>query len=293
MKEKKKTWADYEQEQMAQLESLSMHGDLVAFFNSKEEAENHVRQLYFLGRNDPIVQHYQALKPRNKKAIEKLVATLSGGREHQGFNLQVYLYWVTKHTSDENKLRQIDYARQIVERDIAELKSYDMYELNTPTKINHRLNDFKKTAKFSNDALVPTLCDDLLVSKELILTGRGMVEDVKDEILQMFIGDTAFTKTLQRFPAPSVREAYSEFAKHIGKTWDEIVDKKYVILNFTRGYEFLKKTAKELVDYMIEELYFQQMELEEAHQKVEAAFFEQMLKNGGAVEIDPDEDPNE
>ncbi len=293
MESKKKTWVDYEQEQMEQLESLSMYGDLVVFFNSKEEAENHVRQLYFGGKSDPIAQHYQALNLRNKKAIEKMVATLSGGREHQGFNLQVYLYWVTKHTSDENKLRQIDYARQIVERDIAELKSYDIFELNTPTKMNHRLNDFKKTAKFTNYALVPTICDDLLVSEELILTGRGMVEDVKDEILQMFIRDTTFTKTLQRFPALSVREAYTEFAKHIGKTWDEIVDKEYVILNFTRGYEFLKKDAKELVDYMIEELYSQQVELEEAHQKVEAAFFEQMLKNGGAKEIAPDEDPNE
>ncbi len=293
MESKKKTWADYEQEQMEQLESLSMYGDLVAFFNSKEEAENHVRQLYFWGRNDPIAQHYQALNLRSKKAIEKLVATLSGGREHQGFNLQVYLYWVTKHSSDEYKLRQIDYARQIVKRNIKELIGYDESNKISPTEMNRRLKYFKKTAKIAKEELVPTICDDLLVGEELILTGCGMVEDVKDEILQMFISDTAFTKTLQRLPAPSVREAYTEFAKHIGKTWDDIVNKEYVILNFTRGYEFLKKAAKELVDYMIEELYAQQLELEEAHQKVEAAFFEQMLKNGGAIEIDSEDNPNE
>lgn len=309
-----------------ELETHSIYGKLVTICKSKEDIAGHVRQLVFPEMESDIAKRYHSLNLAYKRLVGKMVDELIAYRENHGFNLSVYLYWlenqsfpnvrksiIAEHFFVAHYDDLIDYTREhITDPYNGEYESEIPFD--SSLAIANRIRSLTNSKKIKPDTkLFQVLQNNLLFSPELITEGRGEIYGVNEEIMKRYDEldiedefykdvrddfDTNGTGELESHLIESVKNPWEDFAKRIGKTWDEIKETEYAVINYSYGYMFLNKSpikgAKELVDYMIEQLYAQQTEHEkvlqendEAHKKIEAAFFEQILKNGGATEETP------
>lgn len=272
------TWrAEYPE--IAELDQLS-NSELVAVYDTKEEADKHIKQQVFSNMQRKTAKHYRSLSPRNRETINKLIQKFVGTTEHQGFNLDAFLFWMEKSGVD-----LLAIATHIADAEMREVIGY-IQEVPDPKDIARRIEYFKGTKTLQTNEkgtvnVVNALSNSIIFSPELILKGCGILELVKPDVLKKYNESPDFylprrdrgTGTL----IVPVREELSDFAKYIGRTWDEIVDVKYGVIDYTYGYKFLEDakdtSKKEMVDYLIEELYSQEQALkrsERATKKLKA-----------------------
>lgn len=279
--------------EMKRLQELSIYGELVSIRSHQEMLNDHTRQLVFKDMASEVALCYRSLNTRNKKIVGMLVSALSK-TEHQGFNLKMFLYWMA-HNESEDKVEQLAIAKHIVAIGDPVLVNRNMEEDYTTGYINNRIRDFQGNKKLTKDApLFRAICDNLLISPELLLEGCGTIECVKPEILAEYEMHTDFhqegrsmkrinnnTKKQEYLLTRSVREELEQFAKHLGKTWEDVVDVQYGVINYTYGYMLLKENNKAVVDYLITELHSQQLEHEEELQLAYRGVFEAAAEFGG------------
>lgn len=264
---------------MEKLRKLSI-GDLIAVYNSKEEAVQHTRQQLFKDMQSDIAKLYRGLNTSSRKIINGLIAKLTDNEEHQGFNLNVFLYWM-----ELNGVEVADLATYFLdtnEKDIIYSSDDNLNNVQRaklkPAEIKRRIEYFfgskqyREKSKSGKSGLtyVKALSNAVLFDPALVLNGHGTMELVKPEVLEEYDkspdfyldGRDAETGAL----CETIRTELENFAEYIDKSWDEIVDTKYGVINYTYGYRFFEESKddskKKIVDYMIRQLYSLQKKYE-------------------------------
>ena len=249
--EKKETSKEYN---AAYLKKVSIYGGVLSFFNSEEEAKAFTRQFYFSDFNSSAALHYTSLSEKNRNLIGRLANKLSRGREHRGFNLYLYLYWLTKSYESEPKLTiaQISKNLQMVDNELFDYCSVSIW-LN---KIQDRPNLHENSKYFGY------LKDNLLFSTELITKGVGYIDIVKPNIVEEYYNYSeastkhrAYDDDIESLTGISVREKLERFAAYTGRKWEELVDRYYCAISYTYSYASLDESSQKLVDEFIEMLY--------------------------------------
>lgn len=283
-------WEIKEHLEIEPLEKYSIYGELVTYSKSFEKISTRTRQLVFQDMECEIAKHYLALNERSKRIVGAIVNNLTKGKEHQGFNLKLFLYWMANNAS-EHTVEQKAIAKHFVATDGERWQ--DENEVRYPSKeINRRINALKNGESFQyskekkefKSPYIQLLCDNFLISVELLTSGFGEVECVKQEILDEYEKNPELykigrkTKILNYYRkyyqdsaedvlAVSVREKLKQIAILTKRTWTEVADIQYGIINYTYAYRLLEESSdqskKELVDDLIEELYSQQKKYED------------------------------
>lgn len=238
----------------AYLEKVSMYGGLLSFFGSEKEAKSFSRQFYFPNFDSNAALHYTALSDRNRNLIGRLASKLSREREHRGFNLYLYLYWLTKAYKSSPKL-----TNSLISKNLhmvySELKGYD--------SVSIWLNDIQDRPNLHENRKYYTyLKNNLLFSTELITKGVGHIDIVKPHVVKEYYNHSEIYKEdriidddTEYMIGISVREKLERLAAYTGRRWEELVDRKYCAINYTYSYAFLDESSRELVDEFIEVLY--------------------------------------
>lgn len=249
-------------------------GELVAVYDSKEKAQQHIRQQFFKDMQSKTARQYHDLSASNRKIINGLIGQLTNGEEHQGFNLNVFLYWmelsgVTLHDIALHFLNAN--VKDVIYSNNVDFEDY--FERLDAKEIKRRIDYSFGSKHFKNQGgvnYVKALSDCLLFAPELILDGHGTMEWVKQEVLEEYDKSPDFYELARDGDTgellDTIKNELENFAEHLNKQWNEIVDTKYGVINYTYGYRFLEESKDEskkaIVDYMIERLYFQQREYE-------------------------------
>lgn len=307
MDKRKEKYPDLEE-----LHKLSI-GDLVAVYDSKEEAERHTRQQLFTEMQGEVAKLYHSLNTSSRKIINGLIAKLTNSdeHEHQGFNLSVFLYWMelsgvtvtdlATYFRDAN-VKDIIYSAKD-EKDAVEREKLKTADIKRRIEYFFGSKEFRLSRKSGRggSTYVNALSDCLLFESELILHGYGKIEWVKPEVLEEYDKSPDFYLDGRNVETgvlcEPIRTELENFAEYIGKSWDEIVDTKYGVINYTYGYRFLEESKddskKKAVDYMIQQLYSLQKKYEntfciqqQKYAEEITALYTQLLKNGGATEVD-------
>lgn len=238
----------------AYLKKVSIYGGVLSFFNSAKEAKAFTRQFYFSDFNSSAALHYAALSDKNRDLIGRLANKLSQGREHRGFNLYLYLYWLTKSYESDPKLTNARISK-ILHMVYSDLVGYDSVSIWL-NKIQDRPN------LHDNSKYFIYLKDNLLFSTELITKGVGYIDIVKPHIIEEYYNHSDIYKEYRVFDDGieyltdiSVREKLERLAAYTGRKWEELVDRKYCAISYTYSYAFLDESSQKLVDEFIEVLY--------------------------------------
>lgn len=238
----------------AYLQKISIYGGLLSFFNSEKEVKAFTRQLIFPDFKSKTSLHYLALSDRNRDLIGRLANRLSQGREHRGFNLYLYLYWLTKSHKDSPKLTNTLISKNLhmVYNDLLGYNSVSIWLSQIPDRPNlHEDGQYFEYLK-----------DNLLFSTDLITNGVGYVDIVKPHIIKEYYDHSEIYEEsrvieddIEYMTEISVREKLERLAKYTGRKWEELVDRKYCAINYTYSYAFLDEESRSLVDEFIEVLY--------------------------------------
>ena len=160
--------------------------------------------------------------------------------------------------------------------------------------MSKRISDYKETGRLigkqksgKTDMVIDEICDNFLISKELITKGEGGVFIVNEDILNRYMKDTAFHDRIwdkekrlaggtnerrskekyDYFAVGTTRAILNDYAKYIGETWDSIVEAKYAYLNYYGGL-LLNPTQAVAVSNLIDTLYFLQTEREQIYDRI-------------------------
>lgn len=293
--------------EIEKLKEQSENGELITFVHSENEMLNHFRRVYFPKTvNSKVLEYYDTLSITNKGIIGLVVEALSKGKEHQGANLHILLYCLSKDAEKGTKLTQAKIAQ-------TSSKMYSTY--SDYSTVGSYISKLKTHERIKSEGdFFHRLKNNLLFSDSLIKNGKGYIEIPKSGALEEYYSHPEFYKKHREVRVEkgkqeyylverTMREEWEEFLNYIGKPWNDFFDKHYCVINYTFGYLFLTRSNQKIVDDLIEALYVQQTEYEAKQNEYEkvlneskdaqAVLYEIMLKNGGAKEIAPDEDPNE
>lgn len=258
----------------------SLKGGLIAVYNSEDEAKNHSRKLFIPDSQSRTAACYYSLSDDLQAMICKLTNILTDGKEHNGFNLALYLQWLTKPDQKANKpgdkankLKQTTIAKSLVDM---ENESFIITSATNPTEeydVASQISKLKRRQRIGEDTPVfQQLRDNLLFGAELIRKGFGPLEIPKTEIVEEYYKHPEFYKKHRKHAYDykghereylyhtTVKAELEKFAQYMGKTWDDIVDKYYCVVNFSAGYFFLDEFARKFVDDFISLLYRQLQE---------------------------------
>lgn len=292
MDKRKEKYAD-----MKELHELSI-GDLVAVYDSKEEADRHTRQQFFKDMQSEVAFLYRNLNTSGRRIINGLIDKLTNSDEHQGFNLNVFLYWMelsgvtivdlATHFRDAN-VEDVIYSADDINSEIQREK-LKAREIKRRIEYFFGSKEYRERSKSGRSGLtyIKALVNCLLFEPELIIDGHGKMEWVKDEILKEYVqsefSEGARDEETGVLQVP-IREELEDYSAYLGKSWDEIVDVKYLVINYTYGYRFLEESKdqskKAIVDYLIQQLYSQQLEYEKELQSAYKGTYEAIAKFGG------------
>lgn len=238
------------------LETLSADRGLLTFYDDETALKKHVRKLYFPDMTSKIATHYYALSENNQHLIGRLVKKLAMDQDHHGFNFTLYLRWFTKSNGDGPYLNQ-----SIISKLIAEMER----TIQTSEQIKSGISKLKKDEKIKEDRVhFEDLRDNLLFDASLIVSGAGYIEVIKTEVLEEYYQHPEFyTKNRitvegrvgRYLKNTTVRKELADFAEYVGRKWEDMVDRKYCVINYTYMYAFLDEVSRELVDDLIEVLY--------------------------------------
>lgn len=305
---------------LQELKQYSIYGELITVSPKKEDIQNRRKQIIFPDMNSDIAIHYYALNSNNQRIVENIVAALTENEQHHGFNLSVVLEWFKNNDNykdqDQNKAKdkkygsvsQWDIARHFQAAHGEELNENKRKTVNSITEdselyssaeIYGSIQSLKGTAHFTqqSEVLFQAILDNLFISREIVTEGQGEVYSIKKEILDMYKANIKFQETVRdkildefgemtkdKYLVISTSAAIELFAKEIGKTWDEVKETEYAVINYSCGYMFLDKSpikgAKKLVDNLIEDLYASQLEAEAWHAAAFQTLFAKMINEG-------------
>lgn len=290
--EAKKTWYKTDFDDLEK-----KNGSFVTTSSEESEVKDHIRMLCFPDMKSIVAEHYYLLSAKNQALVGKLVEKLSGNRDHQGFNFAAYLYWLAKADKSDAKLTQT-----IIAKYLAEIES----TLPGSKRIESDISTWKRRETIiEQNYLFNCLKDNLLFSASLITNGVGCIEIVKPTIVSEYYKHPEFYHnhrksvtdrhkiTMEFLEDRTIRTELEEFAAYTGRKWEDLVDRKYCVINYTYRYTLLDESSRQLVDAFIEELYSQQKKYEDdlhtqqqKHTEEIQALYMQILKNGGVSESD-------
>lgn len=217
----------------------------------EEELGYPPKRQYALTDEDAVFKEsYDQCSPEHQAIIDAVIDELVGKREHEGFNLKLIL-----------NAYKLDGAKPM------ELAKHLRYAGNNPFMYNFGASDLLKQISSNmntvqlfgkhggSEPIIQEICEDYLISTDLITKGQGEMYHIKEDVLKQYLADKEFQEkeiwnkryieeTYQREPiaAGTVKSIMEQYAKHIGKSWDEIIDVNYAYLKYNGKYQALKQS---------------------------------------------------
>lgn len=222
-------------------------------YGSEAEVKSFQRVLDF-GKDKKIEKAYNSLIPAYKKIVNEVLAKLVGMNDYLGYNVEQLL---------------LDYKNatpSIAHRCVGGAISYILYGGNYDDKkaidnSNLRIYDLEKSLQMPKvtdakgylmDLTFELICENFLVSQELLQTGIGKVKFIKEEWLYEFQNENVFMLDDFRKYAFTIDwttqkyiERYENYLRKNGKisTDDSILEERWAVIKGLGWYRSLVDNA--------------------------------------------------
>ena len=265
--------------------------DIIAVYDSEEEANEHIRQQLFQNMESETAKRYHGQSSQSRRIVNDLICSYLRTTELHGFNLSVFYSWLNESGGTLSQIaNHICDARMEGMGKEEKSKKMDKETVFLPESIYHRLCERKGTKSLQKSdgecAVINALCNCFLISSELLLTGRGTINEVKPGIIEIYNQSPDYyldSRSSDGTLLIAVKEEFEYFAEHLGKAYDDIMETKYAVLNYTYGYSFLEEPKfaeqKKVVDSLIDLLYTKE-ENERQSRSREQELYLRLLNNG-------------